>query len=260
MVIKKYSNEKSIRNKIHQLFDYRKISELLLRSGLDKNKSFTGQLTDIQYRIYLLDAYLEGQWELNKPERKSYWESMTLALSNLNYSEKEIYSLLEEVRDYERIEINCRKNKWPDRVPFRQFYTTKSCDVRLIRHLIYDAYPGLQAIWKEAAWIYYDRITEINDDLSDVPEDLKTYNCNRFLISILRKGSKKTTRQYRDYLIKVTDQANAYFKAHPHKGEHEILNEWTSLRSKETIQLLEHMIETTDPELYSDAILLEHMK
>ncbi len=260
MTNKKYSDEKAIKVKIQQLFAYRKLTDLLQLSQLDKNKTFSKQLIDIQYHIYLLDAYLEGRWELEKAELKKYWTGIYNALAQLNYNQKQTDSLLWEIREYERIEKNCRKNKWPTRTSIRKFYTTKSCDVRLIRHLLYEAQPNLNQTWSEDAWVYYDRITEINDDIADIHEDLDTFNGNRFLISILRKGSEQTFRAYRRYLLKVGSKAKDYFKSRREEGNNQQLLEWTLVRLKETLELLEHTIQTTEPELYSSSLLLEHME
>lgn len=260
MTIKKYSGEKAIRDKIQELFAYRKLTDLLERSQLHKNKTFTRHLTDIQYQIYLLDAYLESQWQLDKKKLATCWDAIIGSLVTLQYSGKQIKSLLSEIRDYERIEINCRKDKWPTRETFGRFYLTKSCDVRLIRHLIYEAHPDINQWWKASSWNYFDRITEIHDDIADVTEDLGTYNGNRFLISILRKGTHKTHQAYRSYLEKVTKKAQLHFNRNRDRGENEALCDWTLTRSAETIALLEKTIQDTDPELFSSSLLLQQMK
>jgi hypothetical protein len=260
MTTKKYSGEKAIQDKIQELFVYRKLTALLERSQLIKNKPFTRHLVDIQYQIYLLDAYLESQWELDEKKLETCWHSIMESLSTLQYSGKQIKSLLTEIKEYERIEINCRKNKWPTKESFTKFYLTKSCDVRLIRHLVYDAQPDLSLWWKESAWKYYDRITEINDDIADVKEDLNTFNGNRFLISILRKGSTKTRHQYQAYLENVMKKADRYFNKNLDRGENALLYEWTMARSAETLALLEKTIQENDPEIFSTSLLLQHMK
>ncbi len=260
MTKKKYSDAKEIRDKIQLLFSYRKLTSLLQLSKLDQDKEFKNQLVDIQYQIYLLDAYLEGEWLLDKNKLKSCWSSISSSLAKLNYNDHQIDGLLSEIRNYERIERNCRKGKWPTAVSFKNFYTTKSCDVRLVRHLIYDAQPELNSIWKETAWVYYDLITEINDDVGDVAEDLNTYNGNRYLISILRKGKIKTEKQYKTFLEKVTNKAKVYFKKHLATGENAQLFEWTMSRSKETLELLDTSNRLGDPSNYSKSLLLEKMK
>lgn len=259
MTKKKYSGEKEIRDKIQLLFSYRKLTSLLQLSRLDKNKEFKDHLFDIQYQIYLLDAYLEGEWLLDKSKLKSCWISIQESLAKLQYSDQQIEDLLQEIKIYERIERNCRKGKWPTDVSFKKFYTTKSCDVRLIRHLIYDASPDLGNIWKENAWVYYDLITEINDDVDDVAEDLTTFNGNRYLISILRKGNLKTEKQYRTFLENVTSKAKSYFKKHRGVGENAQLWEWTRSRSTETLELLDTFNRESDPSSFTKSLLLEKM-
>lgn len=250
----------AVREKIDSLFAYRKLTHLLEISQLKSDKTFIVKLKELQYKIYLLDAYLEGHWDLEKKELDLLWTGIIKALEPFDFSKKEIKSLLSEIKEYERIERNCRKNKWPVDVSFRKFYTIKSCDVRLIRHLIYKTYPGLSVFWDEDSWVYYDRITEINDDISDIDEDLKTYNGNRFLISILRKGSLRTLKQYNAYLERTTAKSKSYFKKQKGRGENAHLLEWTLTRAEETLLMLDHLIESSDPELYSSSLLFKHMK
>lgn len=260
MAKKKYAGEPEIKHKIEELFSYRKLIGLMQQGGLDKDKVFYAHLVDIQYQIYLLDAYLEGEWALDKTALASCWEKIRNSLSKLNYTASQIDKLLREIRVYERIERNCRKGIWPTSVSFRKFYTTKSCDVRLIRHLIYDAQPALKRVWKEKDWAYYDLITEMNDDIGDIIEDLNTYNGNRFLISVLRKGSIKTEKQYRAYIDKITSKAKSYFKKHVDEGDnHQLLN-WTMDRSVETLDLLDKTVHANDPSLFSKSLLLAKMK
>ena len=195
MVKSKYGNDTALRKKIDELFEYRKITELLRLGLLDKNKKFVSHLIDIQTQIYMLDAYLESNWELDKEKLATYWSAIQTSLESLGYEKDQHDKLLSEIRQYEKIERRCRKDKWPTDVPFKEFYTTKSCDVRLMRHLIYEAAPSLKDTWKESVWTYYDLVTEVNDDIHDMEEDVTTYNGNRFLISILRKGLKKNAEQ-----------------------------------------------------------------
>ena len=100
----------------------------------------------------------------------------------------------------------------------------------------------------------------MNDDIEDIIEDLNTYNGNRFLISVLRKGSLKTEKQYRAYMDKITVKAKAYFKKHAEEGENHQLLSWTMDRSRETLDLLDRTIHTNDPSLFSKSLLLAKMK
>jgi len=168
--------------------------------------------------------------------------------------------MITEIEDYEEIEKNCRKQKWPTKESMKKFYITKSCDVRLIRQIIYKAHPQLQDLWKEEAWKYYDIITEINDDIADVHEDVHSYNGNRFLISLLRKGLDKTHKEYLGYLADITAKAAEYFDDHPNRGKNKQLASWTGARSRETAKLLESISNSKTLDKLSSSLLLAQMK
>ncbi|MEP6646192.1 MAG: hypothetical protein ABJC12_03820 [Saprospiraceae bacterium] len=260
MTTKKYPIEANTKKKITELFSYRRLHDLLSIHNKQKNDPFTDQLMQVQYRIYMLDGFLESQWEIHKPDLKKYWDEIRSSLQQMDFGKNKVKDLLKEIKDYQQIERNCRKDKWPTKVSFKKFYTIKSCDVRLIRHLIYNSHPDLASLWNENAWKYYDLITEIHDDIEDLEEDINTYNGNRFLISLLRKGAEKTRDNYQQYLRKVTENAQKYFKDNLSKGKNKQLAEWTESRSIETIRLLNAKINSKAMDLLSDALLLKQMK
>lgn len=259
MVRRKYVDDHAIKNKIDDLFAYRKINELIQLGNLSKNKAWINHLYHIQTEIYLLDAYLESNWELDPMQISLFWSGIMGALDQIGYTGKRADKLVREIRQYEKIETDCRKDKWPTRVDPKSFYTTKSCDVRLIRHLVYAAAPELQLHWKENVWTYYDLITEINDDVADVMEDVDTYNGNRYLISILRKGIRKTTSRYADFIEEVTRKANSFFAQHPKQERDHQLHEWIIVRSQETLQLLTDSAEQLDILRLATAKVLRYM-
>ena len=256
---KKYVDDQAITTKIDALFSYRKISDLIRLGGLSSNKPLIRHLYNIQTQIYHLDAYLESNWKLDEHKLDQYWQSIMQSLEAIGYSGKQGNKLVAEIRQYERIEKDCRRDKWPTRVPFADFYTTKSCDVRLIRHLVYEAAPALTAHWKENVWKYYDLITEINDDVSDLYEDIDTYNGNRYLVSMLRKGIHKTTKRYAGFIEKVTEKANDFFEKHPRQERDRHLHEWILTRSTETLTLLDDTARNADSARLSKARILEYM-
>src|SRR6185503_16792420 len=143
MTSHKYPVEQATKEKIRKLFAYRRIADLLNESGLKEDEVFVNHLIDVQYQIYMLDAYLESRWELNKHELEVYWEAIRISLEHAGYKKKQISALITEIEKYQDIEKNCRKDKWPTKVSMKKFYTSKSCDVRLIRHMIYEADPEL---------------------------------------------------------------------------------------------------------------------
>ena len=256
----KYTGTKEIQKKIRELFTYRKISLVLHESGLDHDHAFRKELEGLQLKIYLLDAYLESQWDLDPAEISKYWQGITSALTDMHFSVDETEKLVREIRAYEKIERRCRKDRWPISVPFTKFYTTKSCDVRLIRHLIYRAAPALQQVWNEKAWKYYDQATEVLDDIADLMEDLQTYNANRFLVSWLRTGQRKTEKEYRKRLLRIQQKAEKYFQKHPHAAGHEQLYQWTMEGIEETLQMLNRTMVDHDPAALASSYLLGKMK
>lgn len=260
MLQHKFKDENILQEKIHDLFEYRKLYELIRLAGLEKDKLWISHLNQIQTQIYHLDAYLESAWELDREKLSMCWEGIYKALAGLGYSAKKSKKLLKEIRMYEKIEMQCRQNKWPTRVSMDDFYTTKSCDVRLIRHLIYEAAPEISHEWHESTWRYYDLITEINDDVSDVFEDLQTYNGNRYLISVLRKGAHRTNQKYHDYISGVVRKANRFFKHHPKQEHNRKLHDWIIQRSKETQSLLVEMSSRMHHEQLGQSLLLQQMK
>lgn len=259
MTTKKYPAEEATKEKIKELFAYRRLTDLLSLSNMAKDVNFTNQLINVQYQIYMLDGYLESQWDIRKKDLTGYWDAIKESLRQMGYKKKQIASFVTEIEEYQQIEMDCRKDHWPTRVSFKNFYTTKSCDVRLIRHLIYLSHQDLENLWKEKAWWYYDLITEIHDDIEDIEEDIQTYNGNRFLISILRKGAEKTRHDYEQYLRNITEKARAYFEPKMQKGKNKQLAAWTESRSKETIRLLHDKLSSNVMDQLSGALLLGYM-
>ena len=255
----KIAEDKLIKTKIQDLFAYRHLTDLFAQCGLRQGHPFLTALYKLQFQIYQLDAYLESNWNLEPEELERYWVAIREACKPFHFSEEKMHQLLKEIRNYERIESNCRKKIWPTEISFAQFYTTKSCDVRLIRHLLYAAYPELNQFCPERSWSYYDLITEINDDIADLYEDLETFNANRFLISILRKGHQRTHKSYSKFISQVAHEGNIIFKQNYQTGENAQVFDWTSDRVVETMALLDKTTATMDYKRCSVSLLLDKM-
>lgn len=241
------AGQQDIEQKIDELFAYRRLTNLFQQSGIEQDDPLVEHLQSLQYHIYRLDAYLESTWTLDDESQASLWSDIRQALMPFGIAdEKEQKSILQEIVLYEHIEQNCRIGKWPTAVSFETFYRTKSCDVRLIRLLLYKAKPDLNDLFPLKAWSFYDLITEVNDDISDLYEDLPTWNANRFLISILRKGHVKTDLAYRSFLASIAYRTQQYFSKAYTKGEQTQLFEWTAERLLETNQLLRECMDSLD--------------
>lgn len=254
----KYSDTKEVYEKIDELFAFRKLADL--HTLYPVSEDFYAQLRDLQYQIYLLDDYLESNWKLDPLEAKIHWDKMNTALYGLLKNEKQVYKWFKEIRKYEKYEMQCRTQKWPTGVSFIEFYTTKSCDVRLDRRLIYHFSPQLEQVWKEKSWLFFDQITEVHDDVEDIREDLPTYNANRFLVALLRNGIPDTLKEYRKGLRKIEKKAFAYFARFDANDPHMQVFEITLRQLDATKMMLKNFSGTFDLSLLSGSKMLENMK
>jgi len=255
----KHGTEEAIYAKIDELMAFRRLTLLLSLAEPPVSGEWVDRLKRLQYSIYQLDAYLESDWKLDKSARRERWAAIGQALCDLGYTQKQSHRLLHEIREYERIELACRKNRWPTTVPFTRFYRIKSCDVRLMRTLLYKQAPLLNNAWPERTWRYFDQITEVQDDIADLQEDLPTWNANRFLVSLLRKGIPHTATRYHKALRRIGRKAARYFDALPADSPARQVGQVTQTQLAETTQLLATTLDRLDPAILSESWLLRKM-
>lgn len=249
----------TLSQKIKELFAYRRIPELLRMAGIQQDSPFVAHLETLQAEIYGLDLLLETQWKLKNAHLRPAWKAIHDALGNFGIRKKELNDYTEAIRQYEEDELALRDGILPLSRPMRKTYTSKSCDVKLIRRLIYRHAPDLKHKIRERDWIYYDLITEVNDDIDDVFEDCETWNGNRFLISVLCMGKRKANRTYKDFLAKSGKDARAWFKKR--KGDEvAMLADWTRVRLEETRTLLRDTIEGKKLYLVKHSAIASKMK
>ncbi len=227
----------TITQKIHELFAYRRIPELLNLAGIEKDSPFVTRLYMLQEVIYALDHYLESNWDVKKKDLNERWKEIDDALLAFDIRKKALSDYTSEIGRYEEYELDLRKKKLPVSRSFETIYSCKSCDVKLIRKLIYRHAPDLNKKVREKDWVYYDLITEVNDDIQDVFEDCENWNGNRFLISMLIHGKRKTRKVYKEFLDDTGKQSRKHFKAKkdPYRAQ---LYKWTRERLQETEELL----------------------
>jgi len=111
------------------------------------------------------------------------------------------------------------------------FYYYKSCDVRLMRRLIYDHSRTNRSKLHPRNWLLYDYVTEVNDDVDDLMEDLEIYNCNRLLLDIYTNGVKYAQTSFKTFLLDLRDRNKVY------KGDSTIQDDTTEV-IKDTLSLL----------------------
>ncbi len=232
--------EKSLRNKIDELFVYRKIPFLLSFLEKKKGKELAEKLVMLQVSIYELDAYLESSWKLKEKVLKKKWKFIFQAMADIGIKGETATDLLAHIRRYQKHEVQLRSGLMPMRLNMEYYYHYKSCDVRLMREIIYGQEASIQEHIPIKAWRYFDVITEVNDDVEDVFEDQLTINGNMFLLSILQDGFPETQRIFQKFLYDIYAKSTESIF-----GGKQILDlsEWTRINFLSTMELLEKNLE-----------------
>jgi hypothetical protein len=240
------SGHKQLHSKVLELFRYRHIPELLSMSGLSDTAGLREKLVRLQLSIYALDQYLESNWEMDKEAMDAYWNGIYASLLQLGIMGGRAIDWCSEIRQYQAHELNMRKGRWPTQIDFRTLYYYKSCDVRLIRRIIYAEAPGIANSIPFDDWIYYDFITEINDDIDDVFEDMETINGNRFLISLILNGPQTTRGEFLRQMESLEHEMAASLEKKVCTEGQVALKVWSEVRFRETRQLLERQLGKAD--------------
>lgn len=232
-----------LRSKIIELFEYRQLPELIKFGGNPLREDFYEKLIDLQYHIYRLDHELESNWNVDPALIDNRWKSIYQALDALGIPSSDHDNYCRHIYKYQKHELDIRALKLPIRLSMEYFYFYKSCDVKLLRKIIYKNNPKLSKAIKESHWRLFDLVTEINDDVEDLQEDVTTINGNRFLISLKLLGKKKTTQIFSAYLQELRIRNNAK----PLTFEGIDLSRWTEIQIEETLTLLHKQVD-----LFSD--------
>jgi len=231
-----------LREKIIALFEYRQLPELISFGWTKWDEDYYEKLINLQFHIYKLDHELETNWEVDLSIINDRWEKIYDALDALDIPRKSHDSFCRHIYKYQKHELDIRKQKLPTRLSMEYFYFYKSCDVKLLRKIIYKNNPELSKAIKESQWRLFDLVTEINDDVEDLQEDVSTINGNRFLISLKQLGKSKTQKIYSDFLAEVADRNQLFTISFGNID----LNEWTRTQVAETLALLEEQIKAFD--------------
>lgn len=223
--------------KINKLFNYRKLP-FLINTLSKKDKRFLRiELVNIQKAIYQLDAYLEKNWKIKEKKLNKLWKSINMSISVVGFDSEEIYALTAHIRKYQLHELQLRDYKLPTRLKLEYFYYYKSCDVRLMRDIIYKFNQDLIREIPLTDWRLYDLVTEINDDVEDIFEDQFTINGNYFLISIVENGLEYACDFFTNYLMTLKKKSISKFgKANSSKKLR--IHYLTMKRIEETISLI----------------------
>lgn len=256
--IPSHINREELRQKIRELFSYRMFPWLMEETEKSEAEKslFLDRLTDLQESIYFLDAQLESQWQINEKEKEIHWQHIIDQTKQCQTKTIDPVSVLQHIKKYEKHEIAIRTGHWPVRLSMTYFYFYKSCDVKLLRRLIYD-FGGLEKkLGSLASWRLFDFVTEVNDDITDVFEDLSFYNGNRFLIHLLMFGKKSTKNVFLSFLENLSAEIDMKRKQAKKSDAVEIILENSSIQTKETITLLKDRLNQLDLAQLSQASVL----
>ena len=196
-------DDQELKNKIFALFAYRHFPSLV-GDDYAENHHFVQQLFQLQKSIYHLDAHLEAHWTTSDTALDFHWKNMQRHLIDFGIDSADCDTYFNHIAKYQKHELDLRKGLFPMRFEMEYFYFYKSCDVKLLRRLIYEfRLKGTKQFGSLSDWRYFDLITEVNDDVEDVFEDIDFINGNRFLLSILMFGKDKTMLQFDDFIVNI---------------------------------------------------------
>ncbi len=224
-----------VKNKITTLFEYRRFPFLFDQIGEVYDKGLMEKLEDLQFSIYILDHHLETVWDIEISDLDHYWKDIYTDLSSLEIPTHKHDDFCKHIYKYQRHELQLRESIYPDRFKLNYFYFYKSCDVKLIRRIMYSKYPKMKTFASEGQWRLFDYVTEVNDDIEDVFEDTLHYNANPFLIGILQNGKDQTYTRYTSFLTSIQKEL--------HLINNPLLREWTQEVMDQTFLLLDERMD-----------------
>lgn len=233
-----------LQDKILSLFELRKLPYLAKLNNVGDDKLWQ-QLIDLQASIYYFDHYLENNWILNQKEISEHWNLIYSELKKLGYSDEEAVKKCAHIHRYAIHESQLRESKTPLRLNFEYFYYYKSCDVRLMREILFQKSNAPAFLRNISDWRYFDLITEIYDDVEDVFEDVSSINANAFLISMIKKGKAYTQASFFELIELILEKAQNRTMKFNNEINKNIL-EWTIEMAADTKDLIKKQIDQTD--------------
>lgn len=235
--------ENNLRKKITALFELRQIPRMLVWSGHSRAGEFIERLYRLQEKIYYLDKYLESNWELENARLLDLWVPIIGELQQFQLSAQEMESMIADLRTYQKMEEEMRQGNFHHQMPIDYSYYIKSCDVRLMRQLIFREFSELASMHSLEDWVLFDFLTEIQDDLEDLAEDLQIFNGNRLLLSLIHSGTRATRREYNAFLDEIERSLREKHKQpDPESDIQKILSEDTRAQLTATRKLLDQTL------------------
>lgn len=228
-----------MKKKIKALFEYRQIPELMADGKIKGKKALYKKLIALQISIYELDEHLESNWDIKKTDLSTYWNNIHNAMMDCGVPKKKLAEYSKHILKYQTHELNLRKGKLPTQGSVEYFYYYKSCDVRLMRQIIYDLSETLESKYTLPDWRFFDLITEVNDDVEDVFEDLKTINGNYALIARWQYGKKESIRMLSEFMDSIETKNQERYSKRKSDSEYKLIYKMTQKQIKKTRKLLD---------------------
>ncbi len=244
-----------IADKIKNLFTLRLIYDMIYITEISEKEieSITLKLHELQYYIYLLDKELEENEHPDMESLERRWRDIFVYLERCGIPTDRHADYCAEILKYQKHELEVRQGKSLTKLDPGVFYTVKSCDVKLMRKILYFHFPSISQRVKEEEWCLFDYYAEIYDDVDDVLEDAGTNNGNLFLHTIQEKGLDATLHVYSGLLNDRTVKMNQMRNDEQSSG---FISENTDLMHRKTTELLQNRIE----QLQGLTIILGNMK
>lgn len=246
-----------LKNKINDLFEYRKIPELIKLGKIQNGDRLYQSLVDLQIAIYDLDCYLESNWIIKKSKLNTFWKLIYRTMNDCGVDKKDHKKYGAHLEQYQKRELDLRENKLPLNGSMEFFYYYKSCDVRLMRQIIYDQSTSKSQPYSLADWRYFDLITEVNDDAEDIFEDLETINGNAILISFWKEGKTVCKKRILNFIQDIQSKNQIRFEKYPERYKQ--MYHWTNEQIKFTKKLFEKNHKSFNAELVSNSKLVQHL-
>jgi hypothetical protein len=234
--------DKELREKIIALFEYRKLPELIGFGGHTWDQEYYERLIELQFHIYRLDHELESHWDVDLSTIEDRWKKIYSALEAVGIPQNMQERYCRHIFKYQKHELDIRQFRLPTRLSMEYFYFYKSCDVKLLRKIIYRGNQELSKVIKESQWRLFDLVTEVNDDVEDLQEDVATINGNRFLIGLKQFGKAETFQLFKSFLTDISNRNRSEVISFGSIN----LTRWTQEQVEATLKLMERQLEQFD--------------
>lgn len=248
-----------MKKKIKALFDYRDIPKLMKDGKIKGKKSLTKRLMQLQISIYWLDDYLENNWDIKKSDLNKFWKEIHKDMQACGIPKNKLAEYSKHILKYQGHELNLRSGKMPTEGSTEYYYYYKSCDVRLMRQIIYDQSEDLNSKYTLADWRYFDLVTEVNDDVEDMFEDLETINGNYALIARWEYGKKKSIQMIEEFLDFIAEKNEERYQQRKSKSDYKTIYKKTKKQIKITRKLLIKNNQKLKKKQIKKAILFRHL-